>query len=373
MSLRARQAGPTPFDDGHRLVLNVADAPPPRGKVLAQIPLNLNDVQLARDDAWWRGVRAGRLEPDLDAYTVRLVPGPATGPLRNGYTIQFAGGRQEYEQHFGVTTLEHLARRKFLEVVDAELAIADDGYKFYLTVEPAGFDGSPTPSPLHATMRREPLVFESASLAEATAASQPLTGASPPPDDPESPPMPVFVAEEAWEEGRQQAYLGGEAESAALFSGRLFRDSQSPEVFVLWEACLEARDTVQDKYSVEFTGATWAHARRLLDQRRRRLDRPHEIIVASVHRHPWLPSQDEDGNRVCDQCSARERCTRTTAMPSADDLEFHCAVFAGQPWATLAIWGYTARGEEDFRLFGLRSAGFHHRSLRLIKKGVLGP
>ena len=206
---------------------------------------------------------AGRLEPDLDVYAVRLVPGPATGLLRNGYTIQFADGRRTYEQHFDVTTLDCFARRKFLELVEAEVATADEGYKFYLTALPADIAGSTPPSTLHATLRREPLVFESASLAEVRAASEPLAGASPPPDDKDSPPMPVFVAEEAWTEGRQQAYQGGEAESAALFSGRLFRDSQSPEVFVLWEACLEARDTVQDKYSVEFTGATWAHAQAL--------------------------------------------------------------------------------------------------------------
>ena len=97
------------------------------------------------------------------------------------------------------------------------------------------------------------------------------------------------------------------------------------------------------------------------------------MIVASVHRHPWLPSQDEGGNRLCDRCSARERCTRTTAVQSADDVQFHRAVFAGQPWAALAIWGYTAHGEEDFRVFGLRNAGFRHRSIRLLKKGVLEP
>jgi hypothetical protein len=220
---------------------------------------------------------------------------------------------------------------------------------------------------VHATTHSEPLLFEEAPLADFLAASSPLHGASESAEAHEDCPMPIFTTSEAWEEGRQHAFRGGDNESGALFSGRLFRDTASPEVFVCFEACLEARHAVEEKLSVTFTGATWANARDLLAQRRRRLNRPGELFVASVHRHPFLPGTDANGRRQCDVCAQRERCTQTTAVASADDFQFHRSVFAGQPWATLLIWGYTAREEPDFQLFGVQEAQFQRRPLRLLE------
>ena len=182
MGPRPKQTGPLPFGDEQLLVLNLADDAPPRGKVLAQIPLCLSDVQLARDDAWWRGVRR-----PVGARSRRL-PGAVSSRPRDGLLAQWlhdsicgrpAGLRAAFRRdHSGL-----LGSAEILELVEARMATADEGYRFYLTVAPADVAGSASPGTMPATMRREPLGFESASLAEVMAASEPLPGASPPPPD----------------------------------------------------------------------------------------------------------------------------------------------------------------------------------------------
>jgi hypothetical protein len=352
---------------GQQLFLELADRTPPEGHILARVPIQHSDLRLARDETWWRGVRKGRLDLDLGRYEMQVLAGPQTGPLVDGYSVQLTAGDQSFRRHFPVTSLNNLAQQQFVELVVNKSASLGEAYKYYLTKLPAQRDGQQETPPLAATQLNTPPKLDSLPLADLLAASRLAEGPSAVPElaEDESP-MHVFVTEDVWEECHQMAFRGGEAESGALISGRLCRDTQSPEVFVCFEASLEARHAVEEKFSVEFTGETWSHIRNLLEVRRQRLNRPHELIVASVHRHPWLPASDGEGKRTCDACPKRDRCTHTTATPSAADFEWHQAVFAGQPWGTLLIWGYTAREEEDFRLYGLRNAAFHQQPIRLL-------
>ncbi len=112
------------------------------------------------------------------------------------------------------------------------------------------------------------------------------------------------------------------------------------------------------------------HARNLLEIRRRRLNRPHEIIVGSVHRHPFLPTADANGNRMCADCSVAKYCSRSTAVPSTDDFEWNRSVFSGQPYSLLLIWGYNAREEEDFRVYGLENASLKERTIQLLTEDL---
>jgi hypothetical protein len=334
---------------------------------LSRVALQHSDLRLARDETWWSGVRKGRLDLDLGRYEVQVLAGLQSGPLVDGYTVQLSAGDQSYRRHFSVTSLSGLAQQQFVELVATRSANLGETYKYYLTKLPAEVDDEPPVRPLAATQLKDPPQLDSFPLADLLAASRLAEGPSATEEvnDGESP-MHVFVSEAVWQECRELAFRGGDAESGALISGRLCRDTASSEVFVCYEASLEARHAVEEKFSVEFTGETWSHIRHLLEARRRRLNRPHELIVASVHRHPWMPAGDTDGNRTCDACPKRDRCTRTTATPSAADFQWHQAVFAGQPWGTLLIWGYTAREEEDFRLYGLQNAAFHQQPIRLL-------
>jgi hypothetical protein len=336
---------------------------------VARVPLSYSNFQLARDETWWCGVRKGRLLPDLDAHEMRVIPGEDAGVgILDGYVIELTDGDRSYRRHFTNRSMANVANRKILEISsnkESEISL-DDQYSYYITTVPADDDDQLDKPTKNFKSCREPLTFEHARLADYMANSKTLQGVSEHPAELKEPPMPIFVTEDVWQESKEHAHRGGEQESAALFSGRTFRDTESDELFLRIDACLEAAHAVEEKLAVTFTGETWAHARELLEIRRRRLNRPHEIIVGSVHRHPFLPSADVNGNRKCQACDVAKYCSRSTAVPSTDDFEWHRSVFSGQPYCVLLIWGYNAREQEDFRLYGLENASFKERTIRLL-------
>ncbi len=327
----------------------------------------------ARDETWLWGLRKGRLSPDLDSHEMRVIPGAEAGVgILDGYVIELTADGHSYRRAFTNRSMASVADRKILEIAankESELSL-DDQYSYYITSVPADDDDPLDDMAMNVKSCREPLVFEQARLADYMAHSKTLLGVSQPPPKPKETPMPIFVSQEVWQESKAQALRGGELESAALFSGRLFRDTDSSEVFLRLEACLEAAHAVEEKLAVTFTGETWMHARNLLEIRRRRLNRPHEIIVGSVHRHPFLPTADANGNRMCADCSVAKYCSRTTAVPSTDDFEWNRSVFSGQPYSLLLIWGYNAREEEDFRVYGLENASLKERTIQLLTEDL---
>jgi hypothetical protein len=220
-----------------------------------------------------------------------------------------------------------------------------------------------------AQVRSAPVPLEKDALSKYMKASQPLNGrvgqekAAAPGDQTQ---MPVFVTSDAWQLAREAARRGGRQESAALWTGRLMRDTASPEVFMLLEACIEAEHAAETEYSILFSGETWQRVRERLEMRRRRLNRPNEMILGSVHGHNFLPGVDADGRRICGDCSKREVCSRTSASLSPQDEEWHRVHFSGQPWAVLLVWGWNARDEEEWSFYGLSNAALAPRALRQL-------
>ena len=97
---------------------------------------------------------------------------------------------------------------------------------------------------------------------------------------------------------------------------------------------------------------------------------PHELMAGSVHGHNFVPEADANGNRMCEACATAKICGRTTAAASQADSQWHQIVFGDYPWATLLIWGFNAREEDDWRLYGLDPSGkLAARTLRLLKDG----
>ena len=352
------------IEQGRELVLEIVE--PEVERLLARVPLQHADFNLARDETWWWGVRSGKLEIGLDRYAMRIRTDKQDGAGRCvGYAVEIVGEGQSYQRRFPVQSMSDVAQRKVVELIGQKAMQLGETFHYHLRTIPfesARNDDSPPQS--KATIPVP--CCESASLADFLAGSEPIVGVGDPPEPWQEAAAEIFVTEDVWQEGRQLAHRGGKNESAALFSGRLFRDTQSPELFIVWDACLEAEQAMEGEYSVTFTGETWARAREMLDFRRKRIN-PNEIICASVHRHPWYPEADAAGCRMCETCAAAKHCGRTTARPSTADFEWHRSVFVGQPWATLLIWGYNAREEEDFRLYGLQNASFKERTIRVLK------
>jgi hypothetical protein len=334
------------------------------------------DLLPLRDETWWRGVRAGQLPLDWRGLSLRVVPGQKIGPCFRGFSLELSDGRRRFAHRFSVHSLRDAAQRPIARLLEQKELKADDTVNYFLLAAPRD-NGGPalaavSTSAIKATPRASSLILEEGSLAEHLAASHPLTaGWAAPPENPAatgSDAMTVIFTPEAWENGHRYARRGKDVESAAVWTGRLVRDSASGDVFALVDACLEAQHAAEDRYSVTFSGDTWGRVRALLDQRRAQLHRPHEIILGSVHGHNFAPAADEKGRQTCDACELRPTCSRTTAVASALDVGWHKSVFSGQPYAVLGIWGWTARGEEVWQLYGLAEGTLAPRGARLLQR-----
>jgi len=338
-------------------------------RLLARAPVGLRDLTLARDETWCRGMRAGVLGPDLSAQSLAVLAGENKGPDQLvGYFVELKDGDRTFRRHFTVSSLSHVAHRAAVELVQKEALQDKDTFAYYLSaVRPEQKTEAESNGVAGKVKHRSTVpVFESASLAEHLAQSEPMFGAWASEED-EDNFMPAFASREVWEEGQSQARRGGEQESAAVWTGRLFRDTASPEIFLVLDACLEAEHAIEEKLAVTFSGDTWGRVREVLEIRRKRLNRPHERILGSVHGHPFMPGADDKGQRMCDLCATAKYCTRTTAIASPADLDWHRSVFTAQPWAIMLIWGFNAREQPDWRLYGLCDGTLSPRGIRLLK------
>jgi hypothetical protein len=354
---------------GAALLVNLVGGPD-GDKLLAREPVTAADLLLARDETWLHGLRAGVLGPDLSNMTLEVLAASEGSDERlAGYTLQLTDGGRRYRRKFPLTSLAHVARRPAARLIEQKVLESGDKFLFSLTaVPPSADDSAATPAAPGGTFKHRltPPVFEPAPLADYLERSEVLVGRPLEEDEPESP-VPIFVTQDVWDQAHQLSRRGGEKESAAVWTGRLWRDTASPEMFLTLDACLEAHHAEEEKFAVTFSGETWSRLRQTLELRRRRLGRPHERFLGSVHGHNFLPEADDKGVRKCELCTAARVCSRTTAAVSAADLEWHRSVFVGQPWAALLVWGFNAREEEEWRLYGLADATLTPRTLRLLR------
>ena len=351
-------------EDGEVFAVGILGKKNDDERLLAREVVTFSDLLPARDDTWWHGLQAGVLGTDLARLRLRVLPGVnENGPHLRNYVVELRDGERSYRRSFSLASLASVARRAVLHLAELKTIEADDDYHFFLTTlsEDEG-PAPPTDNP-RATRRLEPPVFEPSRLADFMQLSQLLPGS---PDTEEGAShAPLFVPADVWEQGHAQARRGGTRESAAVLTGRLFRDTESPALFMVLEACIEAEHAAEEPLAVTFSGETWARVRDVLALRRRRLNRPHERILGAVHGHNFGPEPDAEGRMACAGCATAKVCGRTTALLSAADLLWHRAVFAAQPWAVSLVWGHSARGE-DWRMYGLCEATLAPRPVYLL-------
>lgn len=351
-------------DEGEVLAVGILGKKNGDERLLAREVVTFSDLLPARDDTWWHGLQAGVLGTDLDRLHLRLLPGAnEDGQSLRGYVIELRDGERSFRRSFSVSSLAPVARRAALRLAEQKTIEADEDYRIFLSSLPGEEGSAADAGKLRATRRLEPPVLEPARLEDYLDRSELLAG-SPEPEE-GIVHAPLFVTQEVWEQGHAQARRGGKHESAAVWTGRLFRDTASTTLFSELEACIEAEHAAEEPLAVTFSGETWARVREVLGQRRRRLNRPHERILGAVHGHNFGPEPDAEGRTACDACATAKVCGRTTAVLSAADLAWHRAVFAAQPWAVSLVWGHSARGE-DWRMYALVDATLAPRPVYLL-------
>ena len=305
-------------------------------QVLAREDVSRSDVLFARDETWWRGVREGLLPLDLTSLDFHLRLGAKVGERYAGYVVELIGQGCSYSHTFPLTTLENTAHRAVARLIKENLLKLNDEYQYFL-----GHDRRPQATALRheqirVSERHEPLQLAAADLAaylkrsEVLRTNSPLAAESTGSTE-NAAEMKIFVAGEVWDRAHQLARRGGEKESAGVWTGRLLQDASTREIFLVLEECIEATAATEEQYSVQLSGESWSQVRNVLQIRRKRLRRPEEMIVGTVHGQNFLPEAVEQGRRMCELCPQRDVCTRTTAQASNTDFQWHKAHFAGQP------------------------------------------
>ncbi len=404
-------------------------------RVLAREPVSAADLGPMRDEAWLNGLRAGHLGWRRQELTMRVQPGRSAQDASDrllDFCLELLQGEQGFRQKFSMLSLAFVAERA-KHRLQSQGALQGQECQFVLRTLEA--EQAPSPGCRKHPGRRPVVtrrakgagpICETGSLSRHLDRSDLLQSPSlePKEGDQEDRGLCIFVPPDVWAETHQSARRGGEVESAALWTGRLIKDEESPEIFVVVDACLPAEHAEEKKYSVRFSGETWEHIEGRLQARRQRLGRPAERFIGSVHGHNFPVAADENGQKRCAACFQTTVCGRTNAVISTDDehcwptpsrmrcvlsgtphksqcvlgsalghashlwlersrrgrLEAvrpqggapataqlrHRSVFSGQPWATLLIFGWNARDEEDWKLYGLKEGRLQPRSLRLL-------
>ena len=351
-------------------------------RLLAREQVSEGDLGPMRDETWLKGLRAGCLGWNRHELTVRVLPGRSsdTGDRLLDFRLELRQGERMFLQKFPTSSLAAVAERA-KNRLQAQGALEGQECQFVLrALETEGVQAGSSGSKLASHNSKRAVVArcektaepirETASLSEHLDNSELFPAPSPASDDgddgDEMGPY-IFVPSDVWAETHLSARRGGEVESAALWTGRLMKDEKSPEIFLVVDACLPAEHAEEEKYSVRFSGDTWSHIEGRLQARRKRLGRPAERFVGSVHGHNFPVPADENGQKRCSLCSEAKVCGRTNALISTDDEQWHRSVFSGQPWATLLIFGWNARDEEDWKLYGLKDGRLQPRTLRLLR------
>lgn len=350
-------------------------------------PVMNDDLLEARSEVWRdEFLRRGDAGVGLEDLAFRVLPVPfAEGPgALKGYVLEAlaergAGGpgatppRRAFTRH----GLHPVALRGARRLVAAgELA---PNATFYYEIREAAGRGSERPGPASGdaadpalpadvadpfgmTVRetRAPLLLLSLPLAplrERAAARGPAGGD----------PFPVFYTAEALAKAEGFARRGGSApepvETGAALVGPLCVCPESGEIFAVVADALEATDAEETRFSLAFTGKTWARIQAAVSAIRSDPLRRAWRILGQGHGHPFLPN---DGAPPCAECASRPVCGRTTVFVSQDDLTWSRVVFPRQPWKLCHVFGLSARSEPVDGLFGLHDGRLLEREYHVI-------
>ncbi len=186
---------------------------------------------------------------------------------------------------------------------------------------------------------------------------------------------PVFIHGETFDDAREFCRAGGEREGGAMLVGRVYRQVEpEPELFTVIEATFEARHAAQEVFSLTPTTETFVHFETQLEVRRRRLDRPEEIALGFSHGHNFLPALDpKTGAPLCPACPKRSTCPLDSAFYSADDMQFHRALFEKRAFAIGLVFGLTPRKEDRVRVFGFVDGILRERSIWRVERPPTDP
>lgn len=348
------------------------------GPVLAVESVTERDLFDALAELWFEAnLRKGH--PDVAPETVEAELTPLyldgwseSGPSRNfcaGFALSTRNsGDETIRRVFGRSAVESVARRAARKLI-ATGALENDDETFYeLRVEPAS-EGSERlrPSAL-AQAGGAPLSYAVLPLAPLLERAEAVNV------DPADDHFKVFYTRAARERAERLSRKGGSVsppvETGGLLIGSLCSCPDTGDMFAVVVDVLEATHAEGTTYSLTYSGETWARIQAVMRARGANPATKSHRILGQCHGHSFLPL---DGAAPCEDCLAREVCSRTTCFLSEADLVWLRAVFHGQPWQLSHIFGFDAQGREVDAFFGQGHGRLGPRGYHLISDFELPP
>ena len=166
--------------------------------------------------------------------------------------------------------------------------------------------------------------------------------------------MPVLFRAAVLDEARAQAQAAGDTETGGVLVGRLYRDTDSPEIFAEITAQIPAAHTEANTTRLTFTADTWAAASAAIAARGR-----NAIPIGFWHSHgDWCRLRG---------CPRERRVECSAALPflSAEDVHLFGNCFGRAYHTTLLVSEHSAHGWTD-AMYGWRSGVVTRRAFHVL-------
>lgn len=340
-------------------VLATPDGPP-----LTTVQANIADLTTACTEAW-RDCCLRRGFPDLPFADAATEVSPSSN--RNcptscdGYSISVRtpGGRL-WTRAFSLLSLTTAADRAAKELVAMGLLGDGASYHYGLVVkdlEPVPAEDAPAvPQPRMKVRHASPSIVPMSLPALFHSAEQ--VG------DVADGVFPVFFSKDAFDRAESAARRGVTVETGGVLCGLLGFCESTGELFPVVTDVIEVNCAEETEFTLAYTGSNWLNIHQELGRLRGRRGGSRILVLGNCHGHNFLPHQD----RSCEQCEKQATCNLTSVFVSKEDLVWHMAVFARQPWALCHIFGLDARGQPANGLFTLHNGRLRARGYYIIPK-----
>ncbi len=340
------------------------------GPVIAVEPVESRDLIDALAEVWFEtDLRCGRTTTglrDVEA-RIRVVErdDPEIGRYYPGFDLEreLAPGSC-VSRHFPRECLEHVAARCAKQLVaDGTL---ESGELYYYGLAPGGSGLAPGGSGLAPGVIRGPEGrgaprFSSVPLRVLRDGAEAFDVLE------EDRVYPVFFTRAARERAERVSRQGGDVqpavETGGLLVGPLCVCPETGEVFAVVVDVLEASGSTSTKYSLTYSGPTWARIQRALRGRQSQPATQYHRILGQCHGHNFLPFE---GAEPCEACALVPVCSRSSALLSGDDRTWCRAVFSGEPWQLSQVFGLDARSGLTETFYGQRGGTLARRGYWVI-------
>lgn len=314
------------------------------------------DWEPAREAAWLRALRAGRLSGAEPYFDVRLAPvwhATLGAPWVEGFRAvpQLNGRGADCAVVLPCAIMKRYAAQAAATLIERKLLPPLTLYQYLVKAVPHERRKPAGPAQPPDGVQLAPLALRAGSLAELGARSVPL-GAQAAGD------FRVFVPEHVLEEVSDQTNLAGEMETGSILLGQLCRDEETRDIFLEITTQVPARHTSASPTRLTFTAATWTAARGAAA-----LGGPGTLQAGWFHSHP----QRHWGAKCSERCPPEKRAAcplAGAAFLSQDDVALHAAIF-GRAFCVALLVTATARGLR-YAMFGWRQGTVQQRGFELI-------